>query len=1068
MGTPPPSLYFNGINFNVAFYQENLGYVTREYVDNTFLRATGYAISRALSTTFNNVIYTSGGINTTFIIATGDISANSFTGSGASLSSLNASSISTGTLSVACGGTGANTFPAKRILLGDGTNQINTTGNLVYDTSTNTLIPINISANGSKLTNLNSSNISDGTLAVTRGGTGASSFTLGRILIGNGTTNITEDADLTFDTSTNILTATNISGNGSRLTALNASNVSSGTLVVSQGGSGAGTFVAGQLLIGNTTSAFTQSGNLTWTTATNTLAATNISGSGSGLTAINASNVSSGTLAVSQGGSGAGTFVAGQLLIGNTTSAFTQSGNLTWTTATNTLNITGTTTTTTANITTANIIIDNVTSLNATRMNGTTQILIGDADYIGASLFFISTTGTDSSATKTVYTVNGVYQLSVSSLVASGSKIELIFDNNASTFWAALNNTYTKENALTTGRYLANTTGTINVNYFATTVTTVGVINGEWVQIKYPKRVAISNILLTPQSLPTAIIRGYLLGSNDGTTWDAVYSEFTVTAWTTTTERSLLPTGYTPNTKQYLYYRLVARQIQGVTTGILGATEKLSIATLRFTYNQNVAFIDSVLCIGDPVGGTTPAANCILDINGATNMQGSVNILGNVTTLGNIGIKNNSPLGTLHLGDGSQANNDGNLIFAKCTTVGTTRIFKMGYNSNFDFVMGDAGAGNTLGTWIEQIKVNYQAPGPCLNINAAGKVDIAYGFTTGVCSVSGILTMNGTAGSVGLNLATNDVYANMRVIRNPTSDRCLYLNYGAGSYSIVRIYSNDIETVNFDNSVATFYGGVNKANSVWHNSGEGYGRLYYGYTGETYYKGGGAGYYNGINMAHVFRSTYGDYDIFRITTNGSFSYAGTNQYWSDIRIKKEIEDINDDNALKMILAIEPKTYKYIDGNKSKERVYGFIAQQIKEVVPEAVVLQNNIIPNIYKQCRCEENKKIYVTLAPEVVGKLIQLSELGKYKIVLVEEEYIEVEKYMQSVDIPDGDNMVYGYEVDDFHTINKDYIFTLNVCATQELQRRIEAQKIVIQSQEERIKQLEIKLDKLITYIYQ
>jgi hypothetical protein len=111
------------------------------------------------------------------------------------------------------------------------------------------------------------------------------------------------------------------------------------------------------------------------------------------------------------------------------------------------------------NITTANITTNNITSLNATRINGRTQILIGDADYIGAALFFISTTGTDSSATKTVYTVNGVYQLSVSSLVASGSKIELIFDNNASTFWAALNNTYTKENALTTGRYLANTTG---------------------------------------------------------------------------------------------------------------------------------------------------------------------------------------------------------------------------------------------------------------------------------------------------------------------------------------------------------------------------------------------------------------------------------------------------------------------------------------------------------------------------------------------------------------------------------------------------------------------------------
>jgi hypothetical protein len=59
---------------------------------------------------------------------------------------------------------------------------------------------------------------------------------------------------------------------------------------------------------------------------------------------------------------------------------------------------------------------------------------------------------------------------------------------------------------------------------------------------------------------------------------------------------------------------------------------------------------------------------------------------------------------------------------------------------------------------------------------------------------------------------------------------------------------------------------------------------------------------------------------------------------------------------------------------------------------------------------------------------------LGKNKIALVENECIEVEKHMGNVDIPDGDNMVYGYEVVDFNTLDKDYIFTLNVCATEEL----------------------------------
>ncbi len=68
---------------------------------------------------------------------------------------------------------------------------------------------------------------------------------------------------------------------------------------------------------------------------------------------------------------------------------------------------------------------------------------------------------------------------------------------------------------------------------------------------------------------------------------------------------------------------------------------------------------------------------------------------------------------------------------------------------------------------------------------------------------------------------------------------------------------------------------------------------------------------------------------------------------SDSRIKEDIEDINDDTALNMILAIEPKTYKYIyKVAKGDKKVYGFIAQQIKEVLPDAVGIQPNYIPNI--------------------------------------------------------------------------------------------------------------------------
>ena len=48
-------------------------------------------------------------------------------------------------------------------------------------------------------------------------------------------------------------------------------------------------------------------------------------------------------------------------------------------------------------------------------------------------------------------------------------------------------------------------------------------------------------------------------------------------------------------------------------------------------------------------------------------------------------------------------------------------------------------------------------------------------------------------------------------------------------------------------------------------------------------------------------------------------------------------------------------------NKGDKKVYGFIAQQINEVLPEAVSLQKDIIPNIYKVCDCSLNK-IYVNV----------------------------------------------------------------------------------------------------------
>jgi hypothetical protein len=51
---------------------------------------------------------------------------------------------------------------------------------------------------------------------------------------------------------------------------------------------------------------------------------------------------------------------------------------------------------------------------------------------------------------------------------------------------------------------------------------------------------------------------------------------------------------------------------------------------------------------------------------------------------------------------------------------------------------------------------------------------------------------------------------------------------------------------------------------------------------------------------------------------------------------------------------------------------------------------------------------------------------------------------------------LVYGSKVDNFHTLDKSYIYTLNVCATQELYKSIQQQNIIVQDLQNRINILE------------
>jgi hypothetical protein len=112
---------------------------------------------------------------------------------------------------------------------------------------------------------------------------------------------------------------------------------------------------------------------------------------------------------------------------------------------------------------------------------------------------------------------------------------------------------------------------------------------------------------------------------------------------------------------------------------------------------------------------------------------------------------------------------------------------------------------------------------------------------------------------------------------------------------------------------------------------------------------------------------------------------------SDRRIKENIMEINDGDALSKLRNLNPTTYNYIDKvSKSSEKVYGFIAQEVKEVLPYAVSLQAEIIPNIYSLGDVSESNNITLTKAHElVVGNKVRIFNALKLRFCCRLSEFV-------------------------------------------------------------------------------
>jgi hypothetical protein len=79
------------------------------------------------------------GLLTCTTISATSVSASTFSGSGAALTNLNASNVSSGTLSISRGGIGTTTLTANRLLIGNAATSILQSANLIWNNTTNTL-----------------------------------------------------------------------------------------------------------------------------------------------------------------------------------------------------------------------------------------------------------------------------------------------------------------------------------------------------------------------------------------------------------------------------------------------------------------------------------------------------------------------------------------------------------------------------------------------------------------------------------------------------------------------------------------------------------------------------------------------------------------------------------------------------------------------------------------------------------------------------------------------------------------------------------------------------------------
>ena len=245
----------------------------------------------------------------------------------------------------------------------------------------------------------------------------------------------------------------------------------------------------------------------------------------------------------------------------------------------------------------------------------------------------------------------------------------------------------------------------------------------------------------------------------------------------------------------------------------------------------------------------------------------------------------------------------------------------------------------------------------------------------------------------------------------------------------------------------------------------------------------GNGFDNGITLTssnvkshRIWKDSSGTLNIgpsdnpnaFRQYTSGNVQIEGTVTCTSvitgsDRRIKKNITEIADDVSLQKLRSIGVVQYDYIETPQANKTI-GFIAQQVREHLPEATTVITRSIPNEMREIVSPDwsvdgsgKHKLTIDDLSSTEGHVKYTFRVRDTGDTFQTKEVYSLEDEPKSFlfDKRWDEVFLVGIEVDDFHTIDKAKIFAVGFSATQEIDRIQQAEKTKLAALQELVRTL-------------